>query len=125
MEVPASFRPMTIAVAIRASAMRAPAKIALRLGDVQRDYATLLQRIDRVTAAAITDLHLRPGDQAAIIAGNCLEYIEIVCGVPEAGAAVATINSKMTQPEMIAALDDSEARVLFAMHPLSTARAAW
>ena len=118
---PPSFRPMTIGGALRASAKRAPSKIALRFGECERDYATLLRRIDQVTDATITDLRLRPGDHAAIIAGNCLEYIEIVCGVPEAGVAVATINSKMTAPEMIAALDDAEARVLFADEPTATA----
>ena len=108
---------MTIGGAIRASAKRTPDKIALRMGQTQRDYATLLRRIDQLTDATIADLDLRPGDHAAIISANALEYIEIVCGVPEAGVAVATINSKMTAPEMIAALDDSQARVLFADAP--------
>jgi acyl-CoA synthetase (AMP-forming)/AMP-acid ligase II len=105
---------MTVGGAVRAAALRAPTKIALRMGDLKRDYAGLLQRMDRLTNAVINDWKLPPGAHAAIISANCLEYIEIVCGVPEAGVGVATINSKLAAPEMIAALDDAEARVVFA-----------
>jgi acyl-CoA synthetase (AMP-forming)/AMP-acid ligase II len=112
--LPGGFRPMTIAGAVRAAAGRGPGRVALRMGEVTRSYAELVARIDRVRDAVITDLALVPGQHAAIIAGNCMAYIEIVCGVPEAGVAVATIGSKLSRTEMISALDDAQACVLFA-----------
>jgi acyl-CoA synthetase (AMP-forming)/AMP-acid ligase II len=117
MKLPPGFRAMTIGGAVRAAAQRHPGKIALRMGAKALDYATLQTRIDQVTVATIADLGLPPGNHAAVISANALEYIEIVCGVPEAGVAVATINAKMTADEMVAALDDAQARVLFADAP--------
>ena len=105
---------MTIAGAIRAAAGRGPARTALRMGDATRSYGDLMARIDRVRDATITSLNLRPGDHAAIISANSFAYIEIVCGVPEAGVAIATISNKLARAEMVDALDDAEARVLFA-----------
>ncbi len=113
MSLPSTFRPMTIASGIRAAAGRGPSRIALRMGTATRDYATLLRRIDQATDATLA-LSLPHGAHAAIIAPNSMSYIEIVCGVPEAGIPVATLDCKLTRPEMVAALHDSQARLLFA-----------
>ena len=113
MSVPPTFRHMTIAGGIRAAAGRGPGRTALRMGGAERDYATLLRRIDQATDATLA-LGLLPGSHAAIIAANNMAYVEIVCGVPEAGIAVATLDCKLTLPEMAAALADCQARLVFA-----------
>ncbi len=104
---------MTMARALRAAMHRDPNKVAIRHGDQQRTFAELSGRVDRLTAAAITELRLRKGDHAAIVAKNRIEYVEIACGVPQAGVAVAAIGPNLAPPEIAAICNDSQARVLF------------
>ena len=81
-------------------------------------YRQLISRINRVSSAAIGDLGLRLGDRAAILAGNCLEYIEIMCGLSGVGVAVATPSPRLTAAEVKLICDDCGARVLFVEHAL-------
>jgi long-chain acyl-CoA synthetase len=104
---------MTMGSGVRAAAARAPEKIAVLHGDRRRSYGELVRRFDRVTAGCIGQLGLRPGDNVAIMARNCIEYLEVVCGVPEAGVAVATINARFTPTEIAAVCADACARVVF------------
>ena len=110
--LPDTFRHMTMAGGIRSSLPRNPAKVALSCAGRTLSYAQLVERIDRVAALA-TGIGLQPGDRAAIVAGNCLEYIEIVDGLAEAGVAVATPNPRQTAVELGYILDDCGARVAF------------
>ena len=112
-ELPHTFRSMTMASGVRAACVRCPRKIALIHGDRTRSFSELVRRIDCVTNATISDLKLTPGVNAAIIARNCMEYIELVCGLPEAGVAAATINSRYTAAEIGAVCADAEVRVVF------------
>jgi long-chain acyl-CoA synthetase len=112
-ELPPTFRSMTMAAGIRAAMQRAPDKIALLHGKLQRSFGELSARIDLATRATVSDLRLRPGQNAAIVARNCRDYIEVVCGLPEAGVAVATVNPRYTTTELAANCDDAEARVIF------------
>ncbi|MDX2222186.1 MAG: class I adenylate-forming enzyme family protein [Rhodospirillaceae bacterium] len=111
--LPIGYQSMTMARGLRAAMLRNPDKVAVRHNDVAMTYRDLVDRIDRATNAAITDLGLVKGDHAAIIARNSIAYVEIVCGLPEAGVAVATVNNKLTVPEMEAVCDDAEAKVVF------------
>ncbi len=113
--LPPGFQHLTVSSGIRAAATRTPAKTALVCGARQRSYAQLVDAIDRV-ANAVTGLGLRPGQNAALVAPNCLEYIEIVCGVSDIGAAVATPNPKLTAGELADICNDAGARILF-VHP--------
>ena len=112
-ELPHSFRSMTMASGVRAACARNPDKIALIHGEQRRTYRELVERIDCVTHATIADLKLEPGVNAAIIARNGMEYIELVCGLPEAGVAVATISARYTCAEIEAVCADADARVIF------------
>ncbi len=115
-ELPETFRSMTMGSGVRAACVREPGKTALIHGDQQRSFSELVRRMDCVTHATIRDLQLKPGVNAAIIARNCMEYIELVCGLPEAGVAVATINSRYTTSEIEAVCADAEVRVVFTDH---------
>ena len=110
--LPATFRSMTMASGIRTSLARAPNKVAMICGERTLTYAQLVDRIDRVASLAV-GLGLNKGDRAAIVATNCLEYIEIVDGLAEAGVAVATPNPKQTAVELGFILNDCGARVVF------------
>jgi acyl-CoA synthetase (AMP-forming)/AMP-acid ligase II len=112
MMLPDTFRHITMASGIRTSMARNPAKPALICGDRSLTYAQLVDRIDRVASLA-AGLGLHPGERAAIVSGNCLEYIEIVDGLAEAGIAVATPNPRLTPAELGFILEDCGARVAF------------
>jgi long-chain acyl-CoA synthetase len=110
--LPGTFQSVTMASGIRANVARDPAKTALICGDRRLTFAQLVDRIDRVTSLAL-GLGLQIGDRAAVVAGNCLEYIEIVDGLAEAGIAVATLNPRLTATELGFILNDSGARIVF------------
>ncbi|MDX2145838.1 MAG: class I adenylate-forming enzyme family protein [Rhodospirillaceae bacterium] len=111
--LPIGFQSMTMARGLRAAMTRAPDKIAIRHNTVMRTYRELVDRIDKATNATINELKLIKGDHAAIVARNSIEYVEIVCGVPEAGVAVATVNPRLTAGEIVAICDDAQAKVVF------------
>lgn len=112
-ELPASYRPLSVAGGIRAAMSRDPGKIAVRHGDEERSYRELVSRIDRVSAWMLDGLKLEPGTHGAILAGNCIEYLEIVAGAAQAGIPLATVNPALSPREVAGICDDAEARVLF------------
>lgn len=112
--LPAGWQSFTFANAIRAASARNPFKTAIIHGDRSISYGDLVRRIDALRDAAITELGLTKGDSLALISRNCIEYLEIVAGIPDAGAAVATINARMMSAEIKIAVDDSRARVVIA-----------
>lgn len=111
---PRSYRPLSIAAGIRAAMHRDPDKVALTCGAAHRSYRQLVDRIDRVTALLIDDLDVGHGQHGAILAPNCLEYLEIVAGAAQAGVPLATVNPKLSPKDAIEICDDAEARVIFA-----------
>jgi long-chain acyl-CoA synthetase len=113
---PASYQPISIASGVRAAAARTPGKIALRDGERTLTYAALYDRIQRVTGAVRDGLGLKRGDNVAILAPNCLEFVEIVFGASSAGVAVATLNPRLVAREMAFICDDCGAKALF-VHP--------
>jgi long-chain acyl-CoA synthetase len=104
---------MTVASGIRASRWREPGKVALVCDERSLTYAQLVDRIDRVAALVRAGFGLSMGDRVAVVAGNCLEYIEIVSGASDAGLAVATINPRQTSAEIGYILSDCGARIVF------------
>ena len=112
-ELPWTYRPVTLDAGVRAAFNRTPDKLALRETDRTLTYRALVSRINRVGSAAMGDLNLGLGDRAAILAGNCLEYIEIMCGLSGIGIAVATPSPRLTAAEVKLICDDCGARVLF------------
>ena len=112
-ELPHSYQSMAMAKGLRATTRRHPSKVAITHGNAGRTYQELSDRTDRLTAAAISELKLNKGDNVAIVAKNSIEYVEVVCGLPEAGAAVATVNPRLTGKEIEAICNDAQARVVF------------
>ncbi|WP_439533144.1 AMP-binding protein [Polymorphobacter sp.] len=112
-QVPQNFVAMTALGSVRASARRDPARKAVVCGDRVRSYGELVDRSERLRDAAITTLGLVKGENCAIVARNCLDYIEVALGMPDAGIAVATVNPRFTASEIRAVVDSAEARVIF------------
>ena len=112
-ERPASFVPLTFGAALGAAAKRSPSKIAMIDGARSCSFATLVSRCGALTGAAI-GAGVRKGDNVAIVARNCMEFIEIVAALPDAGAAVATINPRLAPPEIADTIADCGAELVFA-----------
>ncbi len=112
-ELPPTFRAMTLADALRAAARREPGKIAMIEGTRQRSFAELSRRVDALRDAALTKLGVRQGENVALVARNCMEFIEVVAALPVAGAAVATINPRLAPREIGATIADCGARIVF------------
>ncbi len=110
---PPTFQHLSLVGGIRAAMYRAPDKIAYRHREHTRTYRMLLDRVDRVTAALAGGLGLPPGAHGAIVGKNSIEYMEIVLGASQAGVALATVNPRLSLPEIVAICDDAGARVVF------------
>jgi len=117
--LPGTYQPLLLSGGMHASAARTPTKAAILCGEQSRSYAELSARTRRVAGGAAA-LNLQKGDRAAIIAPNCIEYAEIVCGLSDAGCVVATVSPRLTGREIAAACDDCGARVVF-VHPSAAA----
>jgi long-chain acyl-CoA synthetase len=118
---PPTFQHLSLVGGIRAAMHRAPEKVAYRHRDRTRTYRDLLDRIDRVTAGLAAGLGLEPGQHGAIVGKNSIEYMEIVLGASQAGVALATVNPRLSLPEIAAICDDAGARVVFADADLAAA----
>ena len=110
----AAFTSLTFGRALRAAAARDPGKTAIVFGEKTLTFAELAMRAEALRNAAITELGICKGDNVALVARNCLAFIEIVAGIPDAGAALATINPRLTAREIAATIADCGARVVFA-----------
>jgi len=110
---PASYRPMTVGDGIRTSASRWPAKRALGCAGRSLSFRELAARIHQVSNGALADLDVAPGERVALMAPNCLEFFEIVCGLAEAALVPTIVNPRLTGVELAYICGDSEARVLF------------
>lgn len=113
--LPLGFHNLTVASGIRSAAHREPGKTAVICGAQRRSYSELVEHINRV-ANGVRALGLQAGQNAAIVAPNCVEYIEVVVGVSEIGAATATPNPKLTPRELADICNDAQALILF-VHP--------
>jgi acyl-CoA synthetase (AMP-forming)/AMP-acid ligase II len=105
--------PITIDSGVRTASRRTPNKIALAEGDRQLSYTQLVDRINQVSTAALHDLQLNKGDHVALFAPNCLEFIEIVCGLAAIGCPVAMVPPGVSPREVAHICNDSGAKVLF------------
>ncbi|MDQ2805106.1 MAG: long-chain fatty acid--CoA ligase, partial [Pseudomonadota bacterium] len=104
---------MLIADGIQTAARRTPGKLALTDGARQLTFRQLAERIDRVANLAHAGFGIAKGARAAILAPNCLEYLELVCGLSSAGLAVATIGPAAPATEIRFICEDSAAEILF------------
>jgi long-chain acyl-CoA synthetase len=112
-ELPQSFVSMTALGAVRAAMRRDPARKAIVCHGAIRTYGELVARGERLRDAALTTLGLAKGDHCAIVARNCLEYMDVALGMPDAGVAVATVNPRFAPAEIRAVVENAEARVVF------------
>jgi long-chain acyl-CoA synthetase len=105
---------MNIAAWLLRAGLSHPGLAAVGYGPrVVQSYGELAARAARL-AGALHRLGLKPGDRVAIIAKNCVEYVETIYGIWHAGLAAVPANAKLHGRELGYILEHSGARVCFA-----------
>jgi fatty-acyl-CoA synthase len=99
--------------AVRLHAHLTPDKIGAR--DLSRAM-TFRQWDERACRLAngLLGLGLAKGDRVAILAYNCVEWLEIYAATALAGLVMVPINFRLTAPEIAYIVDNSEAKALIA-----------
>jgi long-chain acyl-CoA synthetase len=115
-DLPPGFTPLTLGRMVRAAAARVPNKPAVICQGGLRTYAQLVERMQRIAHLAAGGWGLQPGDRVVLVAPSCLEYLELVLGLADAGVVVATLNPKLTPSELAAIIEDCTPRALL-VHP--------
>jgi long-chain acyl-CoA synthetase len=84
---------------------------AAALGErVALDYGALAQRVARLAGGLRTRCRLARGERVAIVAKNCVSYLEALYGVWHAGLAAVPVNAKLHGAEVGYILEHSGAR---------------
>lgn len=105
---------MNIAAWLSRAGLSHPGLAAVGCGPrVAQSYGELAGRAARL-ANALHRLGLAPGDRVAIIAKNCVEYLETVYGIWYGGFAAVPANAKLHGRELGYIVEHSAARVCFA-----------
>lgn len=123
-ELPFSFQHMSLPGGVRAAMLRNPSKVALRHRERSCTYGEFMGCVDQVCGGLLNELDLRPGQHIAIVGANSIEYLEVVLGASQAGLGTATVNPRLSPPEIVAICDDAEAQVAFVDAPTAAALAA-
>ncbi len=94
--------------------MLTPNKVALI--DTSRDYQPITyrewNRAANRTANFLRDLGVRKGDRVALLAMNCVEYLDVWFACGKLGAILQTLNWRLTPYELGGLIDDALPRVL-------------
>ncbi len=110
------FRPMRISDGLHAVGLREPGRPALRCEGREFTYGELHQRVQRLAGAALREIGVKLGDRVAMLAPNCAEYPEVLCGFSDAGGIVVTLNPRSPAAEIAAACRDCTPSVMV-VHP--------
>jgi long-chain acyl-CoA synthetase len=81
-------------------------------GDVRLTFGEFVSRCRRL-GTVLSDLGTVRNDRIAIVAFNSIPLMELYCGIPAAGRVQVPLNFRWAHPELVYAIEDSGARVLF------------
>lgn len=110
--------PSLLAELITVQASIRPHSIALRCGAKTLDYASLNERVNQL-AWAISGIG-GVGDRVALLAWNCIEFVEMIYGVPAAGRILVPLNARLAPAELIYQLQHAGVSTLIADPELLT-----
>lgn len=96
----------------RINASRQPDGLAIVSGSRRVSWAELEERSNRLARALTEEFGLQAGDTVAILAQNCLEYVEVMFAASKAGVTWTGLNTRHHISEMEHQLRDSNAGVL-------------
>lgn len=98
---------LTLSDAVATHARLSPNKLAARDSRRQISYRVWDERTTRL-AHALRGLGLAKGDRVAVVAYNCLEWMEIYAATARAGLVIVPMNFRLTGPEMAYILEHAE-----------------
>lgn len=75
-------------------------------------YAELDARAKAAAHALIEGLGLAKGDRLALLAGNCVEFLDVFFACGKTGVVLVPLNTRQTAGELEGVLDDAKPRVL-------------
>jgi fatty-acyl-CoA synthase len=105
---------MTIGDWLARREMLTPNKVALI--DAQRDYRPITycewNRAANRTANFLRDLGVRQGDRVAVLALNCVEYLDVWFACGKLGAIMQTLNWRLTPNELAGLIADATPTLL-------------
>jgi long-chain acyl-CoA synthetase len=103
---------MNLAQILSGSATRDPGQIAIKLDDLELNYASLEQAAMRV-AGLLRSRGIDPGDRVALMVPNVPQFAAIYYGILRVGAVVVPLNVLNKRREVEFFLTDSGAKLLF------------
>lgn len=95
--------------ALRSSAERHPGKAAIIFKDKKLTYAEFNKRVNRLANGLLAKGY-KPGDHIAILAYNCVEYLEIMFAIAKAGMVAVPLNFRFIGPDISYAVSHSDCR---------------
>ena len=105
---------MNLAEWLVRTARRTPNAPALLSGkNIVANYAEFARRVAKLASALHSRLSIVPGDRIAVVASNCIEYLELLYAAWFAGAAVVPINCKLHAKEAAWIVENAEAKAVF------------
>lgn len=106
-----------IGEAVRMHARHHPQKIGIRDSARSLTYQAWNERSCRL-ANALLGLGLVKGDRVAILAYNCIEWMEIYIAVAKAGLVAVPINFRLLSAEILYIVDNCQARAFIVQNDL-------
>ena len=108
----------TLSDAVATHARLNPGKLAVRDSRRSLTYAQWHARTERL-AAGLRGLGLDKGDRVAVLAYNCLEWMEIYAALARAGLVAVPLNFRLSAPEISYIAEHCEARAFIAQDTLA------
>ena len=108
---------MTFGEALAAQARLAPHKIGASDLDREMTFALWDERARRL-ANALLGLGLAKGDRVAVLAYNCVEWVEIYAATAKAGLVAVPINFRLIAREALYIVEDAECAALIVQDEL-------
>ncbi len=108
----------TLSDAVATHARLSPSKLAVRDSRRSLNFAQWHERTDRL-AAGLRALGLEKGDRVALLAYNCLEWMEIYAALARAGLVAVPLNFRLTAPEIAYIAEHSETRAFIVQDVLA------
>jgi len=102
----------TLADLVRRLARQSPGAVALAYDGRETTYCELDNLSNRVAQALIA-AGIRSGSRVAILDKNTDVFFQIVSGASKVDAVLVPINARLAPPEIVFAINDAEAEVLF------------
>lgn len=103
---------MNLGLYLADNAHRTPRKAAVYCGTASRTFAELHLAAQRIASALLED-GLRAGDRVAIHLPNCIEAVELMCGIGCAGGVMVPIPNRLSTDEVAFILTDCEPSFVF------------